>query len=180
MVDVFVELQEAKFNSVIIRVPTTQELKDYHEGDKLTLDMKLIWQVIAYNYSWYKDNLCKGKKLVLIADEPMLEVGRYKEKLIENFTSPRLVKRYVPIKSATKAHSHITGALQVTDLLTGMSLAHTCKSSFSGSFTLARANTALRDYALSKGLELDPIFTGRPPVSVKVNNWFHLPTGKKL
>ena len=180
VVDVFAGLEDTKFNSIITTSPTSQELKDYHNGDRLTSDMKLIWQVIAYNYFWYKDNLCQGKELVLVADEPILEKGKHKDKLIENFTNPRLVSKYVPIKSATKAHSHIAGALQVVDLLTGMSLAHACKSCFPGSFTLARANGALRGHALSKRLELDPIFTGRPPVSVKVNNWFHLPTGKKL
>lgn len=180
LIDIFNGLGEAKFNSIIAKVPTPQELKNYHSGDRLTSDMKLIWQVIAYNYFSYKSGLCQNKELVLVADEPILERGQYKDKLIANFTNPRLVSKYVPIKSATKAHSHIAGALQLVDLLTGMSLAHTCKSHFPITFTLARANTELRDYALSKGLELDPVFTGRPPVSVKVNNWFHLPVGRKL
>jgi len=180
VVDVFVGLENSKFNAIIAKVPTKKELEDYHDSDKLTSDMKLIWQVIAYNYSWYKNSLCRGKELVLVADEPILEVGKHKDKLIDNFTNPAFMSKYVPIKSATKAHSHICGALQVSDLLTGMSLAHICKSLFPNSFRLARPNLELRDYAVSKGLELDAVFTGRPPVSVKVNNWFHLPHGMVL
>lgn len=180
VVDIFTQLEQAKFNSIIAKVPTKQELKAYHDGDRLTSDMKLIWQVIAYNYSWYKSSLCLGRELVLVADEPILETGEYKDKLIDNFTNPILMSKYVPIKSATKAHSHIAGALQLADLLTGMSLAHICNSHFPKDFTIATPNKKLRDYALSKGLELDAVFSGRPPIIVKVNNWFHLPYGKKL
>lgn len=180
VIDVFFDSASAKFNSIITLAPSSKELKDFHKNDKLTFDMKLIWQLIAYNYFCYKDNLCQGKELVLVADEPILEVGKYKDELIDNFMNTRIVSKHVPIKSATKAHSHIAGALQMVDLLTGMSLAHTCKLNFPSAFSLAQANISLRDYSLSKGLNLDPVFAGRPSASVKVNNWFHLPRGKKL
>jgi len=181
VLNIFHNTPGAKFNSIICKAPTTEELNLYHGGDDYREKMKLIYQLVAYNYSGYRNSFCSGKTLKLIADEPFLQVGQHREDLLNNFTNPNYRSRYVPIESARKAHSHISGAMQMTDLLTGLSLVHCCKSIFPGDYSIGTTNQPLVDHALSLGLTLDPVFTGRPsPDTTKVNNWFHLPRGTSV
>lgn len=169
LIDVFVG-SSAKLNLIMQKQPTTSELKLFHSGDIQTAKMKMMFNLIFYNFSKYAKNNCEEKELYLIADEPFLEVGVRKDRFLRQLESPT----HIPVKHATKCDSRILGTMQLTDLLTGLICAYTASYLFPKKYSLKSEAVPLVE-KLKSVRSIDPLTTGRPDSSVKINNWFHRP-----
>lgn len=168
VLNIFIK-SKAKFNIITQLEPSINELKIWHGGDLKTAKMKMVYNLIFQNHGRYKNNFCQGEKLYLIADEPMLEKGSHKDNLMKIFS-----RMSVPISHATKCNSHLLNSLQLTDLLTGLVLAHTCSL---GAISKPIKNKAknLVNLLIKSAGPIDPITSGKYGHLAKINNWFYRP-----
>lgn len=161
---------DAKFNFISQIKPTASELKEYHKGDMESVKMKMMFNLVFYNYKRYKNNICTDKKLYLIADEPFLERGVHKDEFLKSLSTPTKI----PIRNAVKCKSHSLNCLQLTDLLTGLTLAFTTRYYFKNKSPIKKKAIPL----LKEIKDLDSLIPktgGYPNSGAKINNWYHRP-----
>lgn len=171
LLDIFLNDDKVKFNSISQEVPSKAELRQFHGGSNETAKMKQIFNLIFYNYISYKSRFCLNKELSLIADKPFLQRGEPKEALLTRFTKPTKI----PVRSAITADSKIIGILQMSDLLTGLSLVNTIKELFKKQLLEIDASKRELIAHLKSKINISPHLYGRPSPNTKCNNWFHRP-----